>query len=128
MSQTANQAANQKVNQTVSQTVLKTLSCGLALLSLGLGAAQAADAPEVAATCVACHGERGAAPIMPSYPVIAGQYEDYLAHSLEAYRSGKRKNAIMAGIAGGLSDQDIRELSRYFAQQPSPLYTPKVGR
>lgn len=112
----------------MSQTVFKNFSRGLALLAIGLGAAHATDAPDVAATCVACHGERGAAPILPSYPVIAGQYEDYLVHSLQTYRNGSRKNVLMAGIAGALSDEDIRVLSRYFAQQPSPLYTPKVGR
>jgi cytochrome c553 len=109
------------------KTFLKTSAFGLGL-TMGLAqTAVAADAPEVAATCVACHGERGAAPILPSYPVLAGQYADYLAVTLKAYRDGSRKNAIMAGIAGGLSDQDIQVLSRYFAQQEGPLYTPKVG-
>lgn len=84
-----------------------------------------AEAPEVAATCVACHGDRGAAPILPDYPVLAGQYADYLEHALKAYRSGERKNAIMAGLVGGLSDADIRALSRYFAAQEGPLYVPK---
>lgn len=93
-----------------------------------LSSALAANAPESAASCVACHGERGAAPILPSYPVLAGQYADYLEHSLLAYRDGSRKNAIMAGLAGGLSDADIRALSRYFAAQDGPLYTPSVGR
>lgn len=86
----------------------------------------AAAKPESAATCVACHGDRGAAPIMPSYPVIAGQYADYLEHSLLAYREGKRQNAIMIGIAAGLSDRDIRELSRYFAAQEGSLYVPAL--
>lgn len=84
-------------------------------------------APEKAATCVACHGERGAEPILPTYPVIAGQYANYLSHSLESYRSGERKNAVMAGIAAGLTDEDIEVLSRYFAKQDGGLYTPKVG-
>lgn len=109
-------------------TMMNAVARGLAVLLLGVGAVQASEAPAVAASCVACHGERGAAPILPSYPVIAGQYEDYLVHSLETYRSGARKNAIMAGIAGGLSDRDIRDLARYFSAQPGPLYTPKVGR
>jgi cytochrome c553 len=83
-------------------------------------------APEAAATCVACHGDRGAAPIMPTYPVLAGQHADYLEVTLLAYREGTRKNAIMAGIAAGLSDRDIRNLSRYFAAQDGPLYVPAL--
>ncbi len=99
-----------------------------ATLLLSLGVAHASDAaPEKAATCVACHGERGAKPILPTYPVIAGQYANYLAHSLEAYRSGDRKNAVMAGIAAGLTDEDIEVLSHYFARQDGGLYTPSVG-
>lgn len=98
-------------------------------LLMSVGVAQAsADAPAQAATCVACHGEAGAKPILPTYPVIAGQYANYLAHALKDYRSGARKNAVMAGIAGVLSDEDIKVLSQYFSQQEGPLYTPSVGQ
>src|SRR5690606_40460542 len=39
-------------------------------------------------SCIDCHGAEGNAPIDPSYPVIAGQYADYLGHSLQTYRDG----------------------------------------
>lgn len=67
-----------------------------------------------AAPCVACHGEDGKG-IAPNYPVLAGQHADYLAESLRGYRSGERKNAIMAGFAAGLSDDDIEDLAAWFA-------------
>lgn len=86
-----------------------------------------AQAPEKAAACAACHGEGGAKPIMAEYPVLAGQYANYLEHSLREYRSGVRKNAIMAAQSAALSDQDIEELSRYFSRQPGPLYTPHIN-
>ena len=41
------------------------------------------------------------------YPKIGGQYPDYLAKALRDYKSGARKNPIMAGFAGTLSKQDI---------------------
>lgn len=65
-------------------------------------------------TCTACHGPdgRGTAPI---YPVLAGQHEAYLVHALRQYRSGERKNAIMAGFATGLSDDDIADLAAWYA-------------
>jgi cytochrome c553 len=68
--------------------------------------------------CKACHGEGGAKPIMPQTPVLAGQYEDYLIHALHAYKSGARQNPMMAPMAQPLSDEDIRNLAAYFAQQP----------
>ena len=75
-----------------------------------------------AATCEACHGADGKG-TNPMYPVLAGQYEDYLVHSLRAYRDGTRKNAIMAGLAAPLTDEDIEDLAAYYASMPSALGT-----
>jgi len=91
-----------------------------ALLVLGLtaGSALAGGDPAIGKTkataCAACHGEDGMG-IAPNYPVLAGQHADYLAHALRQYRSGDRKNAIMAGFATGLSDDDIEDLAAWFA-------------
>jgi cytochrome c553 len=71
--------------------------------------------------CVDCHGEAGNAPIDPTYPMLGGQYHDYLAHSLQLYRDGDRSNAIMASQAADLTDQEIADLAAYFAAQPSRL-------
>ncbi len=101
----------------------------VSLLALA-GAAQAKeeqkDVATLAAPCAACHGENGAKPITPDYPVIAGQYANYLEHSLKEYKTGKRKNVVMAGQVAALSDADIRLLSRHFAAQQSHLHTPSV--
>ena len=80
------------------------------------------DAPAVAGTCVACHGETGVSPA-GQWPNLAGQYKSYLEHTLKAYRSGARQNAIMAGIASALSDDDIDDLADYFSAQEGPLRT-----
>jgi cytochrome c553 len=72
---------------------------------------------EKAATCVACHGEAGNAPITPDTPRIGGQYYDYLVHSLEAYKNGKRENPLMSPMAKPLTPKDIRDLAWYFSQQ-----------
>lgn len=76
-----------------------------------------------AAACAACHGQGGAAPISPQYPILAGQYADYLEQALLQYQSGARANAIMAGLAAPLSEEDIEDLAAYFASQDSPLRT-----
>lgn len=96
-------------------------------LALSQGAAQAAgdiDAGKAkSAPCAACHGPEGNTPIQPTYPILAGQYADYLVRALEDYQTGKRKNPIMAGLAATLSEQDREDLAAYFASQKSGLYT-----
>src|SRR3546814_18248486 len=90
-----------------------TLALSFALLGLapaGSALAQSA-APEKAATCTACHGERGAKPIAPTYPVLAGQYMNYLERALLEYKTGDRKNPIMAAQAASLSEDDIKALA-----------------
>ena len=77
----------------------------------GVGAA-----PKAAQTCIACHGPDGIG-ILPEYPNLAGQHADYIEHSLKAYRSGQRKNPVMAGMAANLKDAEIRELAAYYSSQ-----------
>lgn len=90
-------------------------------------ASAAATPPAQVTTCVACHGNVGLgteAPMTPTPPVLAGQHEDYLVQALSAYRNGRRKNAIMSGMAQSLvSDRDVEIAAAYFAHQPSPLVT-----
>lgn len=74
-------------------------------------------------SCIDCHGAEGNAPIDPSYPVIAGQYADYLGHSLQTYRDGSRDHVMMSMQAKGLTDQQIADLSAYFASRQSSLTT-----
>lgn len=84
-----------------------------------------AAVPEKATTCFACHGEAGRS-TQGMYPVLAGQYPNYLEHALTEYKEGKRKNPIMGGQAAALSKDDIKVLAQYFGAQESPLYTPSV--
>jgi cytochrome c553 len=76
---------------------------------------------KVQEVCAACHGQDGATPTTPDYPKLAGQYPDYLAKALRDYKSGARKNPIMAGMAQGLTDKDIDNVAQYFAVQPGNL-------
>ena len=72
-------------------------------------------------SCIDCHGADGNAPIDPTYPKLGGQYGDYLAHALQAYRAGDRQHALMTPQAKDLSDQDIADLAAYFGSRPSQL-------
>ena len=72
--------------------------------------------------CVECHGKEGAAPIDPTYPMLAGQYADYTAHALQMYRDGRRQNTLMASQAKDLKDQDIADLAAYFASRQRKVH------
>jgi cytochrome c553 len=67
--------------------------------------------------CAGCHGPAGAG--MPSqYPRLAGQYAEYTAAQLKAFRDGARANdpnGMMRGVAARLSDEEIRAVAEYAA-------------
>lgn len=66
--------------------------------------------------CGACHtadGSRGS----PANPILAGQHPEYLVKQLQEFKSGKRKNAIMAGMAATLSDDDMRHVAAFYASK-----------
>lgn len=96
---------------------------GLCLPLSAIAAGNADAGAKKADTCKACHGEAGANPIQPDYPVLAGQHYDYLVAALNQYKSGKRKNASMNGFAAALKPEDIHDLAAYFSSQKSDLKT-----
>ncbi len=80
--------------------------------------------------CASCHGADAKTAIDPSYPILAGQHADYIAHALKAYKRGAagssasanvRKNPIMGAFATQLSDDDILNVAAWLSAQPSDL-------
>ena len=100
-------------------------SAGLPKGDIAAGKALASTKGASGQACVDCHGAEGNAPIDASYPKLGGQYHDYLAHSLQAYRSGDRSGSptsdLMASQAKELSDQQIADLGAYFGSVKSEL-------
>jgi len=88
--------------------------------ALAVGAVAHAGDPaagkEKAKICAACHGENGISQA-PDFPKLAGQYNDYLVRAMNDYKTGVRKNPIMAGQVANLKREDIADLSAYFASQ-----------
>jgi cytochrome c553 len=89
------------------------------------GAAAPATAADLASgkakateVCAACHGADGNS-ASQDFPKLGGQYPDYLAKALRAYKTGERKNPIMAGFAKALSKEDIENLAAYYGSQPA---------
>ena len=69
-----------------------------------------------AAVCVACHtndGSRGS----PANPILQGQGADYIAKELGDFKSGKRENAIMKGMASTLSNADMANVAAFYASK-----------
>lgn len=103
----------------------KALSLLLALAGLvsqasaqGLKGDPAAGASKNA-QCIGCHGIPGyqaSFPQVHKVPMISGQSAAYIAAALDAYRKGDRKHPSMRSVAQVLSDQDIADLSAYYAQ------------
>ena len=70
------------------------------------------------AMCLGCHGIVGyqaSFPEIHKVPMISGQGAAYIASALNAYKKGERKHPTMRGVAQSLSDQDIADLSAYYA-------------
>jgi cytochrome c553 len=108
-------------------------SLSLALFAVSASAADAKPAfkPDLAkgqalsATCQACHtadGSRGS----PANPILAGQHPEYLVKQLQEFKSGKRKNAVMAGMAAALSEDDMKHLAAFYASKSAKTGFAKV--
>lgn len=69
------------------------------------------------AACTACHGPSGAG-VPAQFPRLAGQFAEYTAAQLKAFRSGERTNdpnRTMRALAEKLSDKEIAALAEYIA-------------
>ena len=87
------------------------------LLSVSAGAAgDAAAGKSKSAVCGACHGPDGNSS-NPMWPNLAGQHAAYLVKQLKDFKSGARKDPVMAPMASPLSDQDMENLAAYYTSQ-----------
>lgn len=104
---------------------MKRIIVLLAMTTLASGALAAGNADRGAEKakqlCAACHGTDGNTPLQPDYPRIAGQYEDYTYIALRDYKSGARKNAIMASQVANLSRQEMQDLAAFYSRQKGSL-------
>jgi len=104
----------------VRKSMTYTLAAGALFGLMGLSSAQAsdADASMLANTCNGCHGPNGVSQ-GPATPTIAGMNKFYLVESLKAYRDGgARPSTIMARIAKGYSDDEIKKIAGHFSSMP----------
>ena len=90
------------------------LAAGLLAGGPAAAAGNAEAGKAAAAVCAACHGPKGIS-AAGSFPNLAGQKADYLAAQLKAFRGKTRVNPVMGPMAANLKDEDIDNLSAYYA-------------
>lgn len=95
-----------------------------------IGTAAAAPPPETleqrVAPCMACHGNKGRAASDGYYPRIAGKPAGYLYNQLLNFRDGRRRQyPLMAYMVQHLSDDYLREMTDFFADQHLPYPPPQ---
>jgi cytochrome c553 len=95
---------------------------GIGFVIAALPAYAADDIETKAQMCNACHGQNGVPADPKTVPIIWGQQQSYLMKQLHDYRSGDRDNAIMAAMAKGLAQEDLRQIAAYFAAKSWPAH------
>jgi cytochrome c553 len=98
-------------------------ACVVIATAAPAGAADVKAGRQKALQCQACHGLDGQAKL-PDAPNLAGQTAVYLAKALKDFRSGARKNDMMALVMRNVSDDDIADLAAYFAAIPVSVGAP----
>ena len=95
-----------------------------AAMAQGVAAkADPAKGQQLSQTCAACHGADGNS-TAPANPKLAAQHADYLYKQLvnfvpkQGAKEAERANAIMAGFAATLSDEDRRHIAAWYSSQP----------
>ena len=72
-----------------------------------------AKATEVCTACHTADGTRGS----PANPILQGQHSEYLVKQLTEFKAGKRANAVMGGMAGLLSEDDMKNVAAFYSSK-----------
>jgi cytochrome c553 len=97
--------------------MLRAAAILLVFVSLqGFAEGDASAGQAKSAVCAACHGADGNS-MVPNWPKLAGQHEQYLVRQVSLIQSGERPVPEMIGIVPGLSPQDIADLAAWFSGQ-----------
>ena len=99
---------------------MSSFAAGAAEPAVAVAAPAKASKPDLVkgeasfASCVACHGADGNSGT-PANPKLAQQHPEYLVKQLQEFKSGKRANAIMQGMASTLSEADMKNVAAFYA-------------
>ena len=97
--------------------LLRATAILLVFVSLqGLAEGDASAGQAKSAICAACHGADGNS-MVPNWPKLGGQHEQYLVRQVSLIQSGARPVPEMIGIATSLSPQDIADIAAWYSRQ-----------
>lgn len=96
------------------------------LLELGERVYRAGNLETGVPACTGCHSPSGNGNAPAGYPMLGGQYADYIAKQLHAFRDGAhdeddltaRRNddgKVMRGVAAHMTDQEIKAVANYIS-------------
>jgi len=84
--------------------------------SWALAAGNASEGQAKTTVCAGCHNADGNSSV-PNFPKLAGQGERYLVDQISDIKAGLREVVEMTGMTDGLSEQDIADISAFYASQ-----------
>ncbi len=79
--------------------------------------AQSLQVKQWAASCAACHGTDGYSE--GGMASLAGQNKAEMIKKMNEYKTGKRAATIMHQLSKGYTDEQIEQISAYFASLPA---------
>lgn len=105
----------------MAKTKAFTVLMGMAVMAAGIqGSAFAQDGEALykSKTCIACHGADGKKPIMPTYPKLAGQSEQYALQQMKDIKSGARDNGqsgAMKTVMQTVSESEMAAIAKWLS-------------
>lgn len=106
------------MTQSIIRQPILVLASLLASLSFATAAqAESLQVKQWAASCAACHGTDGYSE--GGMASLAGQNKAELIKKMNEYKTGKRTASIMHQLSKGYSDEQIEQISAYFASLPA---------
>lgn len=110
-------ALNENTNPLTGKVENKTDTDSEAAIKLRSGRGDPVAGKDKSLLCQGCHGEQGIS-IEGLIPSLAGQYGKYISKELRNYQSGERSHQIMNAMAATINDDDLDDISAFFASQP----------
>ena len=110
-------ARNENTNPLTGQVVGQAVAESDAAIKQRSGRGDPVAGKEKSLLCQGCHGEQGIS-IDGLIPSLAGQYGPYITKELRNYQAGTRSHQIMNAMAATIGDEDLDDISAYFASQP----------
>lgn len=113
---TAAFARNENTNPLTGQIGVDPGDESAESIKLRNGPGDAVAGKEKSLLCQGCHGEEGIS-VEGLIPKLAGQYGKYISKELRNYQAGTRSHQIMNAMAATISDEDLADISAYFASR-----------